>query len=125
MKTMKSPLFRLLARLLPVFLFLAFSAKIYAAPADLLSQAYTTLSQADHDYKGHRVAAMKQIAAAAKVLGVTLSGDGKTREKQGSSDQQLRTAQGLLQQASSGLSGKALKHVNAAEKQLSIALKIK
>ena len=94
-------------------------------PAALLVQAYTTLEHANHDYKGHRVAAMKQIEAAGKILGVSVRGDGKGHEKQGVSDAQLRTAQGLLQQARPGLSGKALKHVDKALQELSIALSIK
>jgi hypothetical protein len=68
---------------------------------------------------------MKQIEAAAKLLGVSVRGDGRGHEKQGVSDAQLRTAQGLLQQALPGLSGKPLKHVNRALQQLSIALSIK
>jgi len=96
-----------------------------APPAALLVQAYTTLEVADHDYKGHRVAAMKQIQAAGKILGVNVRGDGKGHEKQGTSDAQLRTAQGLLQQAQSRLSGKALKHVDKALQELAIALSIK
>ena len=95
------------------------------ASAGLLVQAYTTLAQADHDYKGHRVAAMKHIEAAARLLGVNVRGDGKGHEKQGLSDAQLRAAQGLLQQARPGLSGKPLRHVNKALEQLSIALSIK
>ncbi len=93
--------------------------------AALLVQAYTTLEHADHDYKGHRVAAMKHIEAAGKLLGVKVRGDGKGHEKQGVSDAQLRTAQGLLQQARPGLSGKALKHVDKAMEELSVALRIK
>ena len=106
---------------------LSFGQNLVAAPspsAGLLVQAYTTLEQADHDYKGHRIAAMKQIEAAAKLLGVKVRGDGRGHEKQGVSDAQLRTAQGLLQQAQPGLSGKALRHVNKALQQLSIALSI-
>jgi hypothetical protein len=68
---------------------------------------------------------MKQIEAAGKLLGVDLRGDGKGHEKQGVSDAQLRTAQGLLQQACSGLSGKPLHHVEKAMKQISIALRIR
>jgi hypothetical protein len=94
-------------------------------PAGLLSQAYATLAQADHDYKGHRVAAMKQIEAAAKALGVNIRGDGKGHEAQGVSDAQLRTAQGLLEQARAGLTGKPLKHLDRAIEQISIALTIK
>ena len=107
---------------------LSFGQNLVAAPspsAGLLVQAYTTLEQADHDYKGHRIAAMKQIEAAGKLLGVTIGGGGKGHEKQAVSDEQLRVAQGLLQQARSGLSGKPLKHVNKALQQLSIALTIK
>jgi hypothetical protein len=39
---------------------------------------------------------LKQIEAAAKLLGVNVRGDGKGHENQGVSDAQLRTAQGLL-----------------------------
>ena len=111
-----------------VCLALTFSMKLSAGPAasgDLLQQAYTALEQADHDYKGHRKDAMKQIEDAGKLLGINLRGDGKAHEEQGVSDEQLRTAQGLLEQARSGLAGKPLKHVNRALKQLRIALNIK
>ena len=107
---------------------LSFAQGVSAGPAasgDLLVQAYTSLERADHDYKGHRKAAMEQVEAAAKLLGVNVRGDGKGHEKQGVSDEQIRTAQGLLEQAKAGLSGKPLKHVNKALKQLSIALSIK
>jgi hypothetical protein len=125
---MRISIYRLVAGLTLVCLALSFSQHLLAGPspaAGLLVQAYTTLGQADHDYKGHRVAAMKQIEAAAKLLGVSVRGDGKAHEKQGVSDAQLRTAQVLLQQAIPGLSGKPLKHVNKALQQLSIALSIK
>ena len=123
--TMKNPLFRSLLLPLLVGCFLAFTGSLHAAPVDLLRQAYVTLAQADHDYKGHRIAAMKQIEAAGKVLGVSLRGDGKNREKQGISDENLRAARSLLRDAASGLGGKALKHVRAAEKQINTALAIK
>jgi len=57
-----------------------------SAEAGQLRQAYAILSTADHDYKGHRKAAMKQIEEAAKRLGVTLTGDGKAREAQQTSE---------------------------------------
>jgi hypothetical protein len=125
---MRTNLYRQLVGLAVVCFVFSFSQRLYAGPspaAGLLVQAYTVLEQADHDYKGHRVAAMKQIEAAAKLLGVSVRGDGRGHEKQGVSDAQLRTAQGLLQQARPGLSGKPLKHVNRALQQLSIALSIK
>jgi len=120
--------FQSLAYVVVVGLALTFSMKLSAQPVaagSLLQQAYTALEQADHDYKGHRIAAMKQVEAAGKRLGLNLRGDGKGHEKQGVSDQQLRTAQALLQEASAGLTGKPLKHVNRALKQLNIALSIK
>ena len=125
---MRTDLCRSLVGLAIVCFGLSFGHSLMAAPApaaSLLAQAYTTLEHADHDYKGHRVAAMKQIEAAAKLLGVKVRGDGKGHEPQRVSDAQLRTAQGLLQQAKSGLSGKPLKHVNKALHELSIALSIR
>ena len=119
---------RSLVGLAIVSFLLSFGHSVVAAPAPaagLLVQAYSTLEQADHDYKGHRKAAMKQIEAAARLLGVSVRGKGKGHEPQGVSDAQLRSAQGLLQQAQSGLSGKPLRHVNKALQQLSIALNIK
>jgi hypothetical protein len=90
-----------------------------------LDDAYATLAHADHDYKGHRAKAMKQIELAVQELGGKISGKGKGREPQGTSDAQLRAAQTLLRETSGGLSGKSLKHVNAAIEQISIALSIK
>ena len=90
-----------------------------------LDDAYATLAQANHDYKGHRARAMKQIEAAVKELGGAISGKGKGHEPQGTSDAQLRAAQSLLQQTAGGLSGKALKHVNNAIAEINDALAIK
>jgi hypothetical protein len=105
--------------------FAAFTATLHAAPVDLLRQAYVTLGQADHDYKGHRRAAMRQVEAAARFLGASLGSEARNREPQGVSDDQLRAAQGLLQEAAAGLSGKPLKHVLAAERQINVALSIR
>jgi len=96
-----------------------------APPANLLRQAYLTLSMADHDYKGHRVEAMKQIEAAAKLLKADIHGDGRGHEKQRVSDEQLRIARGMLEQTRPELRGKPLKHVDRAIKQINIALKIR
>ena len=96
-----------------------------ASASSLLTQAYVALAQADHDYQGHRVHAMKQIEMAAKVLGFSLNGNGHGHEKQVASDQQLRTAQSLLQQAVAGLPPAAQKHVQNAIDQISAALSIK
>jgi len=96
-----------------------------APPAALLREAYLTLSAADHDYKGHRVEAMKEIEAAARLLKVDLRGDGKGRERQGVSDEQLRAARSLLGQARAELNGRPLKRVDKAIGQIDIALKIR
>jgi|SRR6516165_1388587 hypothetical protein len=91
----------------------------------LLDDAYATLAQADHDYKGHRVKAMKQIERAVHELGGKISGKGKGHEPQATSDAQLKAAKELLQQAVPNLTGKPLKHVNAAIKDIDEALAIK
>ena len=96
-----------------------------AGSAVMLNDAYATLAQAKHDYKGHRVKAMKQIELALGEVGAKVSKTGKPHEPQGTSDAQLRAAQGLVRQASGGLSGKALKHADAALSQLNEALEIK
>jgi hypothetical protein len=128
LKVMKNYIFLRYATLLASLL-LAFGlvtrAQAQTGNLTLLDDAYATLAQADHDYKGHRVRAMKQIELAVQELGGKISGQGRGREPQATSDAQLRAAQVLLQQASSGLSGKALKHVNAAIVQINTALAIK
>ena len=96
-----------------------------ASPVTLLDDAYATLAQAKHDYKGHRVAAMKQIELALGEKDAKVSGKGAVRESQSTSDAQLRAAQALLKEAVPQLSGKALKHVNAAISQITTALSIK
>jgi hypothetical protein len=115
----------LLATLLLVFGLVTRSHAQASGAFTLLDDAYATLAHADHDYKGHRVKAMKQIELAVQELGGKISGKGKGHEPQAASDAQLRAAQALLQQAAGGLSKKALKHVNAAIEQLNIALSIK
>lgn len=91
----------------------------------LLEDAYATLAQADHDYKGHRAKAMVQIKRAVKELGAHISGNGKGHEPQATSDAQLKAALAILQQVSPGLSGKPLKHVNNAIADINTALAIK
>ncbi len=121
-------LFRLPVLLAVIVLLLGLVASAHAqnaSPVTLLDDAYATLAQAKHDYKGHRVKAMKQIELTLGEKGAKVSGKGKVREPQGTSDAQLRAAQALVQQAAAQLSGKALKHANAAISQISTALKIK
>jgi hypothetical protein len=104
-------------------------AKMPADVASLLAEAYADLDRADHDYKGHRIKAMEQIDRAGKVLKLNLRGDGHGHEKQGVSDEQLAAAQGILGQIQGQLAGekksRVLNHVNKAQEELAIALKIK
>ena len=92
--------------------------------ANLLAEAYLLLSRTDHDYQGHRTRAMRQTSAAANLLGVTLHDDGVRGEDRLTSDEQVRKAQALLEQASSFYAGrpKVLQHVNAAHRQVLVAL---
>ncbi len=125
---MRRNIVRYLAGALMALMVLTWGQNLLADPpaaGALLSQAYTSLASADHDYKGHRIRAMKQVKQAAAALGVALAGDGRNREVQAASDTQLRTAQGLLEQARASLTGKPLKHVNLALRQISIALSIR
>lgn len=68
-------------------------------PRQELTHAYWLLKTADHDYAGHRIAAMHAIEAAGKGLGLELRGDLKDRERQWKSDEQLTEAARLLRDA--------------------------
>ncbi len=99
-------------------------------PVALLRPAYITLATADHDYKGHRVKAMKAIEAACALLGTDISGEGKGHEPQAVSDAQLRQALSEVQQASAAVpAGKSQKkivtHLDKAISEITTALTIK
>jgi hypothetical protein len=108
-----------------------FGSRAYAAetPREELIHAYRLLEKADHDYEGHRVSAMKEVEAAGKLLGITLKGDLEKRETQWKSDKQLAEAHKLLRHAHGKLEAKdrelAGVHVEAAVKELNVALKVK
>lgn len=104
---------------------IAAAAASESAQGPKLDEAYGILATCDHDYKGHRKSAMHKIEEAAKILGQTLHGDGKGHEKQMTSDEGVRQAQSILENAVGGLAGKARRHVEAAIKQLSVALTVK
>jgi hypothetical protein len=95
----------------------------------MLQDAYVLLSQANHDYDGHRVQAMKSIHKAAILLRVNLQSKGDVHEDQGSSDAQLQKAQKILQQARTFAAGKnqrkLIKHLDTALGHLSAALATK
>lgn len=97
--------------------------------ADMLHRAYRMLAHGDHDYKGHRIAAMKQVKAAADLLGVDLSGDDKDREQQALSDDKLRETRDLLAHVLEAAEVKGqprvAKHINAAINQIDVALSVR
>ena len=97
--------------------------------AKALTRAYRILATGDHDYKGHRVKAMHQIEAAAKLLGVNLGGDAKDRQKQVLSDDKLRDTRGLLEIVLNSAEVKAQprisKHISEAINQINVALGIR
>jgi hypothetical protein len=94
-----------------------------------LERIYQILTMGNHDYKGHRVRAMRAIARATKALGGNISGDGHTKENQSASDALLHQAQTLLEQVANSFSTSDPKNVskdlNEAVQQLSTALSIK
>jgi hypothetical protein len=91
----------------------------------LLEQAYRLLTTADHDYKGHRALAVRHVKEAAQLVGERVAGGRAGHEAQGSSDEQLRKAQSLLQEASGNMSGQAHQHIETALHELTIALRVK
>jgi hypothetical protein len=103
-----------------------------ANPADsqAVYQAYRLLSQADHDYQGHRAKAMEHLRKAGRTLGISLKGDGKSQEQQGTSDSQLKQAQTTLQtMTKNGVNSRrhqrAMTHVNSALAEIETALSVK
>lgn len=94
-----------------------------------LTQAYSTLASADHDYKGHRAKAMHAIKKAAHLMGQKIGGDGTGKEQQTLSDEQLRGVQTMLQKVRGSVGGhnsqKVVGHLNTAIHELTTALSIK
>jgi hypothetical protein len=94
-----------------------------------LTRIYEILRVADHDYKGHRVLAMRAIARAAKILGAQLTGDGRVNEAQAASDAQLHQSQDLLEQVRASFAASdpkaVLADIDDAVKELTTALSIK
>jgi hypothetical protein len=91
----------------------------------ILSEAYRLMASADHDYKGHRASAMRHVKTAAELIGQRVSGGRRGHEAQGTSDEQLRKAQSLLQEASGNTSGGAHQQVETAIHELSVALSVR
>ena len=90
-----------------------------SAEAGILHNAYHILATGDHDYHGHRARAMHQIEAAAKLLGLDLSGDLRDHEKQFLSDDKLREARDSISKV---LASAEVKRQKRVTKHLSDAI---
>jgi len=95
------------------------------AKVEKLRHAYHLLEQADGDYSGHRVAAMRSIKKAAEILGVEIKGNGHAEESQWKSDRKVQEAKNLLADLADETTGKEQAHVHLAMKELDKALAIK
>src|SRR5579863_4672268 len=83
---------------------LTFGTRAFAeTPREELVHSYRLLSKANSDYAGHRVKAMDDVSAAAKDLGLDLTGDLSAGERQWKSDEQMKEARRLLKEASDKL----------------------
>ena len=109
---------------------LTIGVRAYAEPPrDELAHAYRLLKSADHDYDGHREAAMKEVQVAGDKLGLTLEGEGVERERQWKSDRRLSEARKLLRDARDKLEerdrDRVAESVEKAIKEIDVALKVK
>jgi len=109
---------------------LLFGAQAYAQSArqDIV-HAYTLLKLSNHDYGGHRVAAIKALEAAGHELGLDMKGKGTAGEMQMQSDGQMAEASRILHGARDRLTAAdrehAAKHVDKAIEEIDLALKKK
>ena len=113
-----------------MLLALTFGISAYAeTPREELTHAYRLMKGADHDYDGHREAAMKEVRAAGEKLGLVLEGEGVKEESQWKSDKRMLEARRLLKEARNKLEDrdreKAAKELDVAIKELNQALKTK
>jgi hypothetical protein len=109
---------------------LTIGVRAYAEPPrDELAHAYRLLKSADHDYDGHREAAMKEVQVAGDKLGLKLEGEGVERERQWKSDRRLSEARKLLRDARDKLEDRGrdrvAESVEKAIKEIDVALKVK
>jgi hypothetical protein len=111
---------------------LAFSFALSAraeTPREEVQHAYHLLKWADSDYHGHKSAAMDELKAAGKKLGLDLEGAGWEHENQRKSDIQLSEARTLIRDARDKMEAadrdKVARHLEKAVKELDTALAIK
>jgi len=109
---------------------LSFGASAYAeTPREELVHAHRLLKLANHDYAGHREAAMKELEAAGKALGLKLGGDASEHERQIKSDEKLAEARRLLREARDKLErqdrDRVAARVDKAIEEIDTALRVK
>ena len=90
-----------------------------------LRRAYWILEGADHDYRGHRVEAMKEIKKAAEMMGMDLHGDGYGGGRQKWSDERLREARGLVEEVVDKTGRREHEHLRVALREINKALEVK
>ena len=97
--------------------------------AAALRQAYVYLEAGNHDYKGHRIKALRAVGRACQELGIKPKGDGHDRGLQKASDNELDSALALLttvrETAVTEKQDKVISHVDQAIKEIGMALKMK
>ncbi|HZV34523.1 MAG TPA: hypothetical protein VFB72_08080 [Verrucomicrobiae bacterium] len=106
----------------------AFSARA-ESPREEVVHAYRLLKAANHDYAGHRIAAMGELEKAGHEMGVDIHGDLPEHEHQWKSDQQLREARRLLIHARDHLERadheRIASHVEIAVREIDAALHVR
>ncbi len=113
-----------------IALALSFGLSAHAESArDELVHAFRLLKKADHNYGGHRVAAMNEIEAASRDLGLEVGGDLQEHERQWHSDEQLTEARRLLHESRDKLEhrdrDRVADHVEKAIQEIDTALRVK
>jgi hypothetical protein len=113
-----------------VMVALTFGVRAYAeGPREEIVHAYRLMKAADHDYDGHREAALKDLREAGDKLGLTLEGEGVHEERQWKSDRRMNEARRLLREARGKLEDRdrerAADKVDHAIKELDAALKVR
>jgi hypothetical protein len=83
----------------------------------------------NHDYGGHRDAALKELQIAGDALGLDLKGKGDEHEGQMKSDEQMAEASRLLRAARDKLEAqdreRVARHVDRAVEEVDAALRVK
>jgi hypothetical protein len=109
---------------------LLFGTQAYAQSArEDIVHAYVLVKAANHDYAGHRNAAIKALEDAGRELGLEMKGKGSAAELQMQSDGQMAEASRILHVAQGRLTAEdrkhAAKHVDKAIEEIDLALKKK